>query len=156
MGANYDEQMTPPPIFERFFAPFYRKARLILSAADKILVIHGDGEMRRLLTNVMECGIQVVEAITPKPMTSIDVVSTRRLWKDRVAMWGGLSTVILTDTFSDRQFEAFLETLFRDIAPGDRFILGFGDNVPTDASFERVKRIARFWDENGAYPLPVG
>ncbi len=156
VGANYDEQMTPPPIFERFFAPFYRKARLILSAADKILVIHGDGEMRRLLTNVMECGIQVVEAITPKPMTSIDVVSTRRLWKDRVAMWGGLSTVILTDTFSDRQFEAFLETLFRDIAPGDRFILGFGDNVPTDASFERVKRIARFWDENGAYPLPVG
>ena len=71
-------------------------------------------------------------------------------------MWGGLSTVILTDTFSDEQFELFLETLFRDIAPGDRFILGFGDNVPTDASFERVKRIAQFWAERGRYPLPVG
>jgi uroporphyrinogen-III decarboxylase len=155
VGANYDEQMTPPPIFERFFAPFYRQARSTLSAADKILVIHGDGEMRRLLTNVMECGIQVVEAITPKPMTSIDIASTRRLWKDQVAMWGGLATVILTEDFSDEKFESFLETLFRDVAPGDRFILGFGDNVPTDASFERVKRTAHFWADRGGYPLPT-
>jgi uroporphyrinogen-III decarboxylase len=156
VGANYDEQMTPPPIFERFFAPFYRRARSILSVAGKPLVIHGDGEMRRLLTNVRECGIQVVEAITPKPMTSLDIASTRRLWQDRVAMWGGLATVILTEAYSDQQFETFLETLFREVAPGDRFILGFGDNVPTDASFERVKCIARFWDQYGHYPLPVG
>lgn len=155
VGANYDEQMTPPSIFERFFAPFYRRARSTLSAAGKIMVVHGDGEMRQLLTSLMECGIQVVEAITPKPMTSIDIPSTRRLWKDQVAMWGGLATVILTDAFSDEQFEAFLEQLFREVAPGDRFILGFGDNVPTDASFERVKRIARFWQECGRYPLPM-
>jgi len=104
----------------------------------------------------MACGIQVVEAVTPKPMTSIDIASTRRLWQDRVAMWGGLATVILTEAFSDEQFESFLEALFREVAPGDRFILGFGDNVPTDASFERVKRIARFWDEHGHYPLAAG
>ena len=155
VGANYDEQMTPPPVFERFFAPFYRNASQLLTAAGKPLVVHGDGEMRRLLTSLMECGIQVVEAITPKPMTSIDIASTRRLWKDKVAMWGGLSTVILTQEFNEAQFEAFLEDLFRDVAPGDRFILGFGDNVPTDANFERVKRIARFWAERGRYPLPV-
>jgi len=155
VGANYDEQMTPPKIFERFFAPFYRQARKTLSAAGKIMVIHGDGEMRQLLNSLMECGIQVVEAITPKPMTSIDIPSTRRLWKDRVAMWGGLATVIPPEAFSDEQFEAFLEQLFREVAPGDRFILGFGDNVPTDASFERVKRIARFWQECGKYPLRI-
>ena len=50
VGANYDEQMTPPPVFERFFAPFYRTASQLLSAAGKPLVVHGDGEMRRLLT----------------------------------------------------------------------------------------------------------
>jgi uroporphyrinogen-III decarboxylase len=154
VGANYDEQMTPPPVFERFFAPFYRTASQLLTAAGKPLVVHGDGEMRKLLTSLMECGIQVVEAITPRPMTSIDIASTRRLWKDKVAMWGGLSTVILTQEFNDAHFEAFLEDLFRDVAPGDRFILGFGDNVPTDASFERVKTIARFWAERGRYPLP--
>ena len=153
VGANYDEQMTPPPVFDRFFSPFYCEARQILTVGDKLLVVHGDGEMDVLLRKLMECGVQVVEALTPKPMTSIDVSETRQLWGDRVAMWGGLASVILTDAFSDEEFERYLDDLFRAIAPGDRFILGFGDNVPTDASFDRVKRIAQFWSERGGYPL---
>jgi hypothetical protein len=153
VGGNFDEQMTPPPVFEELFAPFYREARETLSAGDKVLVVHGDGEMRGLLQKLMTCGVQVVEAVTPRPMTSIDVADTRRLWSDRVTMWGGIPTVLLTDTFSEDEFEDFLEDLFRDVAPGDRFILGFGDNVPTDGSFDRVKRVAEFWAERGSFPL---
>jgi uroporphyrinogen-III decarboxylase len=153
VGANYDEQMTPPPIFDTYFAPFYREARETLSSRDKILVVHGDGEMKRLLRKLMDCGVQVVEALTPTPMTSIDIADTRRLWVDRVAMWGGIASVMLTDTFTDDEFEQHLDDLFRAVAPGERFILGFGDNVPTDALFDRVKRIARYWAERGSYPL---
>ncbi len=153
VGGNYDEAMTPPPIFDRFFAPLYREARQTLSAGGKRLVVHGDGEMRTLLARLADCGVEVVEALTPKPMTSIDLTATRRLWGDRVTLWGGLATVILTDVFSDAEFETFLEDLFRSVAPGDHFILGFGDNVPTDASFERVKRAVQFWVEHGHYPL---
>jgi uroporphyrinogen-III decarboxylase len=86
-------------------------------------------------------------------MTSIDIADTRRLWGDRVTMWGGIASVMLTDTFSDDEFEEHLDDLFRAIAPGERFILGFGDNVPTDAPFDRVKRIAQYWVERGSYPL---
>jgi hypothetical protein len=153
VGGNFDELMTPPPVFEDLFAPFYREAREVLAAGDKLLVVHGDGDMRGLLEKLMACGVQAVEAVTPKPMTSIDIADTRRLWRDRVTMWGGIPTVVLTDTFSENAFEGFLEDLFRDVAPGDRFILGFGDNVPTDASFDRVKWIAEFWAERGAFPL---
>jgi len=106
-----------------------------------------------LLEKLMACGVQVVEALTPKPMTSIDIAETRRLWKDRVTMWGGLASVMLTDTSLDEEFECFLEDLFRATAPGDRFILGLGDNAPTDTLFERVKRVAQFWTERGSYPL---
>lgn len=149
VGGNYDESMTPPPIFDRFFAPIYRQARETLSASGKILVVHGDGEMRVLLSKLMECGVQVVEALTPKPMTSIDISEVRQLWKDRVAIWGGVPSIILTSVFSEEEFESMLENLFAAIAPGDRFILGFGDNAPTDARFDRIKRVADFWIEHG-------
>jgi uroporphyrinogen-III decarboxylase len=155
VGANYDEQMTPPHIFDTFFAPLYQEARELLSQGDKILVVHGDGEMKALLERLMVCGVQVVEALTPKPMTSIDVAETRRLWRDRVAMWGGLASIILTDTFSNEAFERYLHDLFRAVAPGDRFILGFGDNVPTDALFHRIQRVAQFWADQGGYPLQI-
>ena len=61
--------------------------------------------------------------------------------------------MILTDVFTEEEFERFLEDLFAAVAPGDRFILGFGDNVPTDALFKRIRRIARFWADHSAYPL---
>jgi uroporphyrinogen-III decarboxylase len=125
----------------------------VLGAHNKVLVTHGDGEMRGLLTKLMECGVEVVEAITPKPMTSIDVAETRQLWGNRVTFWGGLATVMLTELYSDQEFEEYLEALFRDVAPGDRFILGFGDNVPTDAPFRRIQRVVEFWSQHGAYPL---
>jgi uroporphyrinogen-III decarboxylase len=155
VGGNYDEHMTPPPVFDRLFAPFYREARRVLSEGNKILVVHGDGEMVVLLEKLMDCGVQVVEALTPSPMTSIDIRETRRLWGNRVAMWGGLASVMLTRTFTEEALEGFLEDLFTAVAPGDRFILGFGDNVPTDALFGRIKRVAQFWAERGGYPLPT-
>ncbi|MCJ7736538.1 MAG: hypothetical protein MUQ10_04380 [Anaerolineae bacterium] len=64
-----------------------------------------------------------------------------------------MTTVILTEVYSDGEFESSLENLFYDAVPGDRFILWFGENVPTDAKFERIQRIAGFWKENSAYPL---
>jgi hypothetical protein len=61
--------------------------------------------------------------------------------------------VMLTEVFTDAQYEGYMEALFRAVAPGDRFILGFGDNVPTDALFHRIQRTARIWAERGSYPL---
>ena len=154
VGGNYDEAMTPPPVFDRLFAPFYRQARATLSAANKLLVIHGDGEMKLLRVRLADCGVQVVEALTPQPMTSIDVAETRRMWGDRVCLWGGMASVILTDSFSDAECERYMDDLFHAVAPGQHFILGFGDNVPTDARWSRIRQVVRFWTEHGAYPLP--
>jgi len=154
VGGNYDEQMTPPPVFDRFFAPLYREARQSFDAASKLLVVHGDGEMRGLLGRLRDCGVQVVEALTPEPMTSARVPEVRRLWDGRVCLWGGIASVTLTETFTDAEFERHLEGLFDAVAPGDRFILGFGDNVPTDALYHRILRAVEFWKERGVYPLP--
>lgn len=71
----------------------------------------------------------------------------------RDRLWGGLASVILTEVFTEDEFEGYLEALFQAIATGDRFILGFGDNVPTDALFHRVRRVAEFWAEDGTRPL---
>jgi len=60
---------------------------------------------------------------------------------------------MLTSVFSEAEFEQHLDDLFRAVAPGQRFILGFGDNVPTDALFHRVKRVAEYWHAHSTYPI---
>lgn len=152
VGGNYDEHLTPPPIFARFIQPFYREAKRLLGPAGKPLVVHGDGEMRELLRLLAESDIDAVEAITPAPMTSLRPAEVRRLWDDRVTFWGGIASVVLCPTFSQEAFEAQFDELLASLGDGRRFILGFGDNVPTDADFRRVEQIARFVREHGARP----
>ncbi|MGB5931965.1 MAG: uroporphyrinogen decarboxylase family protein [Anaerolineae bacterium] len=153
VGGNYTEQLTPPHIFDHYFAPFYREVAETFENAGNILVVHGDGDMNELLRCLMDVGVQVVEALTPKPVTSIDIRETRSLWGDKVTMWGGIPFIILTPQFSDSEFKAYMKDLYRAVAPGDRFVLGFGDNVPPEAPFDRIRWIADFHKKNSAYPI---
>lgn len=153
VGANYDEQMTPPRIFTKYLLPFYHEAADILHSGGKLMAAHLDGEMKRLLEIMPETGLDLAEAITPQPMTSIDIRKTRGLWKDKLAMMGGIPSILLTESFSDEEFEKNLWDLRDAIAPGDRFILGFGDNAPTDALFHRIAKVASFWQQYGTYPI---
>ena len=94
--------------------------------------------MRQPLNLMCESSIDVEEAITPAPMISIDVRNIRELWNGRVAMWSGIPVVLLTDSYSDDEFERYVLDLFGAVAPGDHFIIGFGDNAPTDTMFPRI------------------
>lgn len=66
---------------------------------------------------------------------------------------GQFVTVVATDVFSDKSFERIVDDLFRAVAPSDRLILGFGDNVPTDALFHRIKLAAPIWADRGDHWL---
>ncbi len=153
VGGNYDEQMTPPKIFDRYCIPFYRQVAERFKRMGKVLVVHGDGNMKKLLTSLREAHVDVVEAVTPAPMTSIDLRATRALWGDQVTLWGGIASITLTPTFSEEEFRAYIEDVFDAVAPGDRFILGFGDNVPTDGLWSRIEWLAQYYRRRAGYPL---
>ncbi len=143
VGGNYDEYLTPPPIFESHIVPFYQQACEILHHGGKLVAIHGDGEMRKLLELMPPTKVDVVEAITPQPMTSIDMARLRELWPDGPAIWGGVAAIVLTDSFTDSEFKRFMDDLLTSMSGHQRFVLGLGDNVPTDGIFERVEYVAQ-------------
>ncbi len=142
VGGNYDEQMTPPPLFASHMLPFYHQACEILHAGGKLVTLHGDGNMVKLLELIAQTGVDVVEAITPQPMTSINMARLRELWAEGPAIWGGLAAIIFTKTFTEGQFRRYVDELLAAMAGDAGFILAFGDNVPTDAIFERVEYVA--------------
>jgi hypothetical protein len=41
------------------------------------------------------------------------------------------------------------------MAPGYRFIVGMGDNLPFDGSIDRVRRVAELIDQYGTLPVEV-
>jgi hypothetical protein len=54
---------------------------------------------------------------------------------------------------SEADFRAYVDEMFRIIAPGDAFILGAADNVMPDSLIERVQWLTEVVEERGQYPI---
>lgn len=148
-GANFDSTVISPSLFKEYFLPYFRRFSELLHERGKILISHTDGEMKGLLEVFLETGIDVAEAFTPYPMTKLTLAEVRKLWQDRIIIWGGIPSIILSQDFPHRKFKDYIINLFEEIAPGKAFILGVGDNTPADAPLERITEINQMVKEYG-------
>lgn len=153
-GANYDETLTYPPFFERHIMPYLQRASAIFHQNGKFLISHCDGENKGLLDLLLQSGIDVAEAVCPQPMTKCSIAEIRKAFGDKITILGGIpSNILLENSMSEENFEKYLERLFIDIAPGDKFILGVADTTPPDAKISRIEKIRDWIYEKGRLPL---
>ena len=106
---------------------------------------------------IRDSGIDVAEAVCPYPMTKVRVEEYYKRWCDKLTVFGGIpSNILLAELCSDEEFEAYLDNLFRVIAPGKRFVVGIADTTPPDAVFDRLVRIGERVEKEGRLPLEAG
>jgi hypothetical protein len=154
MGANYDDTITYPPLFEAHILPWLQRWADVLHGAGKIFFSHCDGENEGLLPLLAASGIDVAESVCAPPMVQCTLGAMRKAFDGKTTIFGGVpSVVLLEDSTTDDEFEAHMDGLFAEIAPGDRFILGVSDMVPPDAKWERLVRIAEMVEARGTLPL---
>ena len=155
-GGNYDEMITYPPFFKDHIMPHLQKFADILHPKGKLLQTHCDGENKGLLDLLAESGMDIAEAVCPRPMTKVTITEVKKAFKGKLTVFGGVPSVaLLEESMSDMEFESFMKNLFKEIAPGDRFILGISDTTPPDAKFERLLRITEMVGEWGKLPMKI-
>ncbi len=156
-GANVDDMITYPEYFEKEITPWIRKASATLGAKGKVAVVHCDGENFGLMDLIRDSGMHVAEAICPYPMTKVKIEEYYQRWGDKLTIFGGIpSNMVLAESATDDEFEAYLDHLFKVIAPGKRFILGIADTTPPNAVFERLIRIGERVEKEARLPLEGG
>ncbi len=156
-GANYDDMLTYPPYFEKEISPWLGRVAETLGARGKLVATHTDGENLGLMDLICDSGVHVAESLTPHPMTKVDIAEYYSRWRDSLTIMGGIpECVLLEETASDEEFEAFLDHLFESVVPGDRLVLGVADSVPPNAVFDRLLRIGERIETQGRLPLAAG
>ena len=88
-------------------------------------------------------------------MTSVTTAELRKAWGDRVTIWGGVPAILFEPQYTDGEFDDYIKHLFKEVAPGNNFIVGMGDNVGFDGKIERVARLAELIDKYGRLPIEV-
>jgi len=153
-GSNFDEMITYPPFFRAHIMPYLQKLAGMLHARGKYLISHCDGENQGLLDLIRESGIDIAEAICPQPMTKVTITDVKKAFKGKVTIFGGIPSVaLLEESMLEEAFERYMNQLFREIAPGDRFILGISDTTPPNAKFQRLLRITEMVKDWGILPM---
>ena len=153
-GSNFDEMITYPPFFRDHILPYLQRLAGMLHAKGKLLACHCDGENQGLLDLIAESGMDIAEAICPRPMTKVTIPDVKKAFRGKVTIFGGIPSVaLLESSMPDGAFEQFMKNLFQEIAPGDRFILGVSDTTPPEAKFERLLRITEMVKERGTLPM---
>lgn len=151
--GNWSDEFHTP-LFRKYFVPWLKEASDYLHAMGKLTQVHADGEMKRLIPFFPETGVDVAEAWSPAPMTSMTTGKLRKAWGDKVTIWGGIPAVLFEPgQYTDKEFDDYIKTLFKEIAPGNNFIVGMGDNLPFDGDINRVGRVVELIDKHGRLPM---
>jgi len=152
--ANWSDDIHTP-VFRKYFIPWFQETCDFLHSHGRLAMAHVDGEMRRLNPMFRETGIDVAEAVTPAPQTRVPMKEFREQLGENVTIWGGIPSILFEPMYSDKDFDDFIKNMFKEMAPGYRFIVGMGDNLPFDGSIERVGRVADLIDKYGKLPIKL-
>ncbi len=147
--GNWDDSFHTP-IFAKYFLPWLKETSDYFHSIGKLTQVHVDGEMKRLIPFFPETGIDVAEAWSPAPMTSVTTAELRKAWGDAVTIWGGIPSMLFGPQYSDEEFDDYVKDLLREVAPGNNFIVGLGDNLPFDGKIERIGRVVDLIEKQAA------
>jgi hypothetical protein len=154
-GEHFDSQLTPPPIYKKYFLPYYKRLSRQIHDHGKFLAVHLDADTRLLLDLIYESGFDVADAFTTAPMVRCTLKQAREVWEDRVVIWGGIPSIILCEGYPEDDFREQIEKIFRVVAPGRAFIFGVGDNIMPETKFDRLLFVGEMITRWGTYPMSL-
>lgn len=149
---NLSSESVGPALFERFMRPYQEKWVRRIRQAGKFSCMHLDGTLRGLVRQECTVGFDFIESMTPAPVGDLAVED----WRDfcgetETIFWGGLPGAYFSPLVGDEEFERLTRSVLAVMCTEPRYVLGVADQVPPDASEQRLRRVAELVEECGTY-----
>jgi hypothetical protein len=137
-GTHFSSDMTPPPVFEKYFIPYFMEFNKCMHEAGKKVAFHGDADLTGLLEMVRDCGFDVADTFACDPLVKTTFQEAWQAWKDRVVIWGGVPSIILEPDYSWQAFEEYMLQLKARTEGQPGFIMAVSDNLMPNTDFRRL------------------
>lgn len=141
---NMDSFFYPPEHFERYCAPFFRRAAALCHERGAWLFSHACGHQRQIIDLVAGCGLDGLEGIAFPPLGDIELWEAKQAGP-RFTVEGGLSAAQLEGDVTREQAEYHVRGLFEKMKPFDRFIFSMSCNTSIATKWDTLKRYRDAW-----------
>jgi hypothetical protein len=149
IGENLTSEVVSPDLFDRFYAPYYRRRSAELHAAGKPVYVHLDGSLRGLLPRFGSTGIDCVQSLTPAPLGDVELEQFRAMAGPGIILWGGVPGAYFSTLYPERLLVDMVRRCISCYRDDPGFMLCVADQVPPDADIARVKLVSEIVEEEG-------
>jgi uroporphyrinogen decarboxylase len=86
-----------------------------------------------------ECGVDVLQTLTPPPVGDADLAALKRRIGDRVCLMGYVDLLYVIQRGTPELIHRTIKEAIETAAPGGGFILGTSDSIRDGTPFENVR-----------------
>ncbi len=147
-GDNLHGGTLPPYYFEKYVQPSYIKRCDQLHRAGKFVYSHWDGDTKSLLPFAKTCGLDGIEAITPKPQGDVSIEEVKEALGDDIYLIDGIAAILFDNRYPEEELIKQTEELIR-LFKG-KLVLGISDEISSTGNIERVKTVGKIVDDYNA------
>lgn len=124
-----------PSLWREFIKP--RVARLYSKVHDagKVVAIHSCGDVKEILPDLVDSGLQLFNPFQPETM---DVIETKRKYYGRLAFYGGISVQHLLPHGTPEEVRREASRLVKALGKGGGYIASPSHAVPADVPPENI------------------
>lgn len=143
--------MVNPDIYRKHLFPWYKKMRALCKEYHIPYILHSDGNLGKILDDIIDCGFNALHPIEAKAM---DIVAVKKTVQGRLCVLGNIDVDLLARGTPEAIREVTQKRL-REIAPGGGYCLGSGNSVPNYVPVENYRAMIETVHELGAYPISL-
>ncbi len=137
ISDHADENLIPPPYFEKYCFPFYNKACDILHARGKYVSTHLDGNIKGYMNIFHKSKLDLLDGCTPAPMFNYTPQELANSIKGSKSTYLGVpSSMFVQNTYSSDAIHKMAEDIIDSF--DSRVILNIGDLLPINGDIQHV------------------
>lgn len=143
--------MISPQAFRDHVFPWYKEMASRCHERDLFFCMHSDGDLTRLIPDLIDLGLDLLQPIDP---TCMDISKVKEAYGDKLCLVGNVSNELLR-TGSPAEVDDVVKQLIATVAPGGGYCVGSGNSVPAWADFDNYMAMREAALRYGSYPIKI-
>jgi uroporphyrinogen decarboxylase len=140
--------VVSPRTYREYVYPWYAKMVDRCHKAGIPVGLHSDGDLSRLLPDLVACGFDAIHPFEP-PMN--DIIAAKRQWGDRIAVAGGIDLKNTLCNGEPEDVEAEVREMAAALAPGGGWLMGSSNSIPNFVPVENYQALLTAGLKYGRY-----
>jgi uroporphyrinogen decarboxylase len=150
--AYRTDLLVSPAVLRRHVFPVYQRLNAMCHQHDVLTLYHSDGNVEKVLDDIMAAGFDVFNPIEPLAM---DIRALKRRVRGRLALIGNVDLSYTLTRGTPQEVEAEVRALIRDVAPGGGYALASANSIPEYVPWRNFVAMHAAWLKYGRYPIDL-